>query len=561
MTSDRRTWWRHGVVYQVYPRSFRDASGDGIGDLAGVVERLDYLSDTLGVDAIWLSPFYPSPMADFGYDVSDYVGVDPIFGDLATFDALVAAAHARGLRVVVDYVPSHTSDQHPWFRASRASRDDPHRDWYVWRDPKPDGSPPNNWAATFGGSAWQWDVHTAQYYLHSYLPEQPDLNWRNSAVRAAMFDVLRFWLDRGVDGFRMDALGRIMKDPLLRDNPPNPAAAGDFHKQLGEYDRQLHRNDQRHPDIHAVLRDLRGVLDAYEVDGQPRLAIGEIHIYDLTELGSYYGAALDELHLPFNFGLLKLPWAARAIRAHVDAYEAALPPGAWPNYVLGNHDESRIATRLGRQHAPLAMLLLLTLRGTPTLYYGDELGMEDVPVPPERVQDPWGLRVPGLGLGRDPQRAPMSWSAAPNAGFCPPDVEPWLPITPDLGRVNVETQLGDPRSQLALTRRLLTLRRSSPALVHGVYRALDWPGVSEACYLFVREAGEQEPDNQEIGQQRLLVALNFSDQLQRVGLPDGLRALPLLSTRLDREDASPLDAFELRPAEGLVLALVDAATS
>jgi len=559
MTSLSTPWWQHGVVYQVYPRSFRDANGDGIGDLAGVLEKLDYLATILGVDAIWLSPFYPSPMADFGYDVSDYVGVDPIFGDLATFDALVAAAHARGLKIIVDYVPSHTSDRHAWFQTSRASRGNPYRDWYVWRDPRPDGSPPNNWAATFGGSAWEWDAPTGQYYLHSYLPEQPDLNWRNPAVRAAMADVLRFWLDRGVDGFRMDALGRIMKDPLLRDNPPNPETVGHFHKELGEYDRQLHLNDQRHPDIHRAIRELRAVLDLYEADGRPRLAIGEIHIYDLAELGSYYGGALDELHLPFNFGLLKLLWAARAIREHVDAYEAALPPGAWPNYVLGNHDEARIATRLGPENAPLAMLLLLTLRGTPTLYYGDELGMEDVPVPPERRQDPWGKRVPGLNLGRDPERAPMPWSPVPNAGFCPPGVEPWLPITSNLARVNVQSQLDDPRSRLTLTRRLLALRKSSPALSTGSYRSVDWPGASDACYLFLREAGDAAANDGGVGK-RLLVALNFSDASQRVTLPDGLRARPLLSTRLDHDQSDILGTLDLRPAEGLVLALLEPAT-
>jgi len=550
VTRPSTAWWQHGVVYQVYPRSFRDASGDGVGDLAGVLERLDYLSETLGIDAIWLSPFYPSPMADFGYDVADYTDVDPLFGDLADFDALVAAAHARGLKIIVDYVPSHTSDRHAWFRASRSSRDNPYHDWYVWRDPQPDGSPPNNWAATFGGSAWEWDATTGQFYLHSYLPEQADLNWRNPAVRGAMFDVLRFWLDRGVDGFRMDALGRIMKDPLLTDNPPNPRPAGDFHKEMGDYDRQLHINDQRHEDIHAVLREMRHVLDAYEArDGQARIAIGEIHIYDLSELGRYYGGnhggALDELHLPFNFGLLKTAWSARAIRAHVDAYEAALPSGAWPNYVLGNHDEARIASRVGPDGARLAMLLLLTLRGTPTLYYGDELALEDVPVPPERAQDPWGLRVPGLNLGRDPERAPMPWANIPNAGFCPPDVQPWLPITPDLARANVASQLDDPASMLTLTRRLLSLRRGSPALARGSYRSVDWPGVSDDCYLFLREAGDE----------RLLVALNHSDPPQPIPLPDGLRARPILSTHLDRNGTGPLTELALRPSEGLILHL------
>jgi alpha-glucosidase len=536
-------WWQHGVIYQVYPRSFRDATGDGIGDLAGVVEKLDYLADTLGVDAIWLSPFYPSPMADFGYDVADYTGVDPIFGDLATFDALVEGAHARGLKVIVDFVPSHSSDRHPWFQASRTSRQSPYRDWYVWRDARPDGSPPNNWAAVFGGSAWQWDVATEQFYLHSYLPEQPDLNWRNPAVRAAMHDVLRFWLDRGVDGFRMDALGRIMKDPELTDNPPNPATAGDFHKGMGEFDRQLHLHDQRHPDTHAVLREIRAVLDAYETDERAKVAIGEIHIYDVAELGGYYGAALDELHLPFNFGLLNVSWTAREIRAHVDAYEAALPPGAWPNYVLGNHDEARIASRIGREYAPLAMMLLLTLRGTPTIYYGDELGMEDVPVPPEKAQDPWGKRVPGLDLGRDPERTPMPWANVPNAGFCPPGVEPWLPISSDLARVSVEAQRADPRSMLAL-------RRGSQALSVGAYQAVDWPGVADDCYLFLREAGDEV----------VLVALNFSTEPRPITLPPGLEARVRLSTALDLDDGDSSASLLLRPAEGQILALADGAS-
>jgi alpha-glucosidase len=295
-----------------------------------------------------------------------------------------------------------------------------------------------------------------------------------------------------------------------------------------------------------MLAEMRTLLDAYEdADGRLRLAIGEIHIYDLAELGRYYGATLDELHLPFNFGLLKLPWAARAIRDHVDAYEASLPPGAWPNYVLGNHDEARIATRIGPAQARLAMLLLLTLRGTPTLYYADELGMEDVPVPPERAQDPWGMRVPGLNLGRDPERAPMPWTSQPNAGFCPPDVEPWLPITPDLARVNVETQLGESRSMLSLTRQLLTLRRASPALARGGYRPLDWPGAPESCYLFVREADDE----------RLLVALNFGDDALEVALPDGLRATLLLSTHLDRDEGAITGTFALRPAEGIVARL------
>ena len=542
MTVETALWWQRGVVYQVYPRSFRDASGDGVGDLAGVTEKLEYLARTLRVDAVWLSPFYPSPMADFGYDVSDYLDVDPLFGDLAAFDTLVTEAHARDLRVIIDYVPNHTSDQHPWFLAARSSRDNPYRDWYVWADPAPDGSPPNNWLAAFGGRSWEWDEATGQYYLHSFLKEQPDLNWRNPAVRAAMYDVLRFWLDRGVDGFRMDALHRIMKDPLLRDNPPNPDSIGRMHKPMGEYDSQLHIHDRGHADIHPVLRDMRRVLDEYGTTGRPRVAIGEAHIYDWTELASYYGGALDELHLPFNFGLLKVPWSAPAIRDLVDAYSGALPAGAWPNYVLGNHDEARIASRVGCRHARVAMLLLLTLRGTPTVYYGDELGMQDVPVPPERARDPWGKRVPGLNLSRDPQRAPMPWDDSPNAGFCPSGAEPWLPITPDVAWCNVASQLADSRSMLSLTRALLALRRRETALSVGDYEPLVGSGIPDDCLVYVRRS---------VGA-RWIVALNFSDEERSLSI-DEPPATVHVSTHLDREESVSLRRFRLRGAEGCVL--------
>jgi glycosidase len=396
-------WWQRGVVYQIYPRSFQDSNGDGVGDLAGIRARLAHLVE-LGVDALWVSPFYPSPMRDFGYDVSDFTGVDPIFGTLDDLDRLVADAHARGLRIVVDWVPNHTSDEHPWFQRSRSARDDPRRDWYVWRDPRPDGSPPNNWLATFGGPAWTLDARTGQYYLHSFLPEQPDLNWRNPEVRRAMLATLDFWLDRGVDGFRIDCAHAVMKDPELRDNPPAPPEGLHVHKDHGAWGAQLHLHDRGHPDVHEVYREVRRLLDR-----RGAVAIGELHVFDLPRLCTYYGEALDELHLPFNFTLLATPWEARAVRRAVDAMEAALPPGAWPTWVLGNHDERRIATRVGAEAARAAMVLLLTLRGTPTLYYGDELGMEDVPIPPELARDPWGKNVPGLGLGRDPARTPLTW--------------------------------------------------------------------------------------------------------------------------------------------------------
>jgi glycosidase len=535
-------WWQSGVVYQIYPRSFQDSNGDGVGDLAGIITRLEYVRDTLGVDAIWLSPFFPSPMADFGYDVADYCDVDPLFGDLETFDRLVAETHRRGMKIIIDYVPNHSSDQHPWFIESRSSRDNPKRDWYVWRDPQPDGSLPNNWLASFGGPSWTFDETTGQYYLHSFLPQQPDLNWRNPEVKQAMFDVLRFWMERGVDGFRIDVAHRIMKDPELRDNPPAPNSGQVRHKDQAEYDSQLHIHDMGHEDVHEVYREMRSLLDEYSAE-HPRVSIGEIHIFELDVWSRYYGGALDELHLPFNFGLLAVPWDAKGVQQFVMALESAIPEGAWPNYVVGNHDEPRVASRIGQARARVAMLLLLTLRGTPTLYQGDELAMEDVPVPPERVQDPWGIRVGDLRLGRDPQRAPMLWDAGPNAGFAAPGVEPWLPIADDFATRNVASQLDDPRSMLALTRRLLAERAASPALSLGDIEPVD--AGSDACMVWIRQHGDE----------RYLVALNFTDQPQTLRLPLAGGATLIASTHMDREGEVDLGEFELRGDEGWLMRL------
>jgi alpha-glucosidase len=535
-------WWQSGVVYQVYPRSFRDSDGDGTGDLAGVIDKLDYLSDTLGVDAIWLSPFYPSPMIDFGYDVAGFTAVDARFGDLATFDELVRRAHARDMRVIVDFVPNHSSDQHPWFVESRSSRDNPKRGWYVWADPRPDGAPPNNWLSIFGGPAWEWDATTGQYYLHSFLREQPDLNWRNHELRAAMLDVLRFWMERGVDGFRIDAVHCMMKDAALRDNPPNTEGVLLVHKPLGEFDSQLHVYDYATDDLHEVLRAMRAVLDEYSA-ARPRVAIGEIHVFDWPKWATYYGRELDELHLPFNFGLLAVGWQAAAVRRMVETMEMVIPPGGWPNWVLGNHDESRIASRVGAAQARVAMLLLLTLRGTPTIYYGDELGMPDVPIPPEKIQDPWGKQVAGIGAGRDPERTPMQWDDSPNAGFCPPASEPWLPLADDYTPRNVAAQMADPRSMLALTRRLLALRRASPALSLGSYRTLE--GAPDDCFVFLRETGDE----------RYLIALSFAGDERTIPLPADARASLALSTHLDRDDEPLTAAITLRAHEGCVIRL------
>lgn len=542
MNPQNLLWWQKGVIYQIYPRSYRDANGDGVGDLRGVTEKLDYLADTLGVDAIWLSPFYPSPMADFGYDVSDYTDVDPIFGTLADFDALVAAAHGRGLKIVIDFVPNHSSDQHTWFKESRSSRTHPKRDWYTWRDPKPDGSPPNNWLSVFGGPAWTLDPHTGQYYLHSFLKEQPDLNWRNPEVKAAMLESMRFWLRRGVDGFRIDVAHFIMKDPDLRDNPPNPEYGKPKidYKPMGEYDSLLHVNDIGHPDVHRTFRELRAMINEFE-GISPRMTVGEIHVFDWREWAKYYGANNDELHLPFNFALVGARWNADVVRGVVENVEGVLTGNQWPNYVFSNHDEPRIVSRLGRDQARACMLLLLTLRGTPTMYYGDEIGMQNGHIPPEIAQDPWGKNVPGLG--RDPERTPMQWDATANAGFSAAGVRTWLPVTADYPTVNVQAQLADPRSMLNLTRSLLAVRRNAAALYGGSYQTL--PGTPADCLAYLRQSGTE----------RFVIAINFSGETRALNLAIPGKAGVILSSMMDRTGVVDLAALSLRPYEACLIGL------
>lgn len=516
-------WWQRGTIYQIYPRSFQDSNGDGVGDLKGIESRLDALVD-LGVDAIWISPIYPSPMADFGYDVADYCNIDPRFGTLADFDSLLRAAHARGLKLLLDFVPNHSSDQHPWFRESRSSRDNPKRDWYLWRDPAPDGGPPNNWISDFGGPAWEWDAASGQYYYHAFLKEQPDLNWRNPEVRQAMMDVLRFWFDRGVDGFRIDVLWHMIKHADFPDNPPNPAftpAMGAMHQVL-----QLHSTDQ--PEVHGIAADMRRVADTYP----GRVLVGEIYL-PVERLMHYYGRGESGVHLPFNFQLIEAPWDARHLAQLIADYEAALPAGGWPNWVLGNHDRPRAATRFGGRQARVAAMLLLTLRGTPTIYYGDEIGLEDVAIPAHQVQDPRELREPGLGLGRDPVRTPMAWDASANAGFT--NGAPWLPLHRDWADGNVAAQREKPGSMWRLYRDLLALRRARPALSVG-----DWLPVecSDALLAYERRCGAE----------RMLVVLNLTDRPQSFAIPEWAEGLSVLLAAQGGSDPAILG-----PDEGLIL--------
>ena len=526
--SGNNSWWRQGVIYQVYPRSFQDTNADGIGDLEGIRRRLDHLV-SLDVDAIWISPIYSSPMADFGYDVSDHRAIDPIFGTMEDFDRLLDEVHRKGLKVILDYVPNHTSDQHPWFIESRASRRNSKRDWYVWRDARADGGPPNNWASEFGGSAWTFDEATGQFYYHAYLAEQPDLNWRNPEVVAAMLDVLRFWFDRGVDGFRVDAIHHLFEDEQLRDDPVNP----DWQEGLSPNQRLLRVNSMDQPEVHGAIALMRGVATSY---ANERLLIGEAYL-PIARLMAYYGIALSGFHLPFNFHLISTPWQPKAIAALIDEYEAALPPGGWPNWVLGNHDRSRVATRLGPAQARIAAMLLLTLRGTPTLYQGDEIGMVDVPIPRHRIRDPFATNAPTFG--RDPERTPMQWDASPRAGFSP--VEPWLPMAADFKRHNAASQFADPRSMLSLYRALIALRHKEAALTLGTYALVQ---ASENVLAYERRHGER----------RLLIALNFGEgfeELESLSPPAKL----LLSTDPTREKEDFARAPKLNPNEGIVAEL------
>jgi alpha-glucosidase len=522
-------WWQRGIIYQIYPLSFQDSDADGRGDLAGIRRRLDHLV-WLGVDAVWISPIFPSPMADMGYDVADYCDVDPCFGSIEDFDALLHAVHERGLKLLLDFVPNHSSDQHPWFHASRASRDNPKRDWYLWRDPAPDGGPPNNWVSEFGGSAWQWDETTGQYYYHAFLKEQPDLNWRNREVREAMYEAMRFWLARGVDGFRIDVLWHLIKDAEWRDDPPNPGwQPGDPGSR-----RLLRTHSSDQPEVFDVVREMRRVSEEFA----DRVLIGELYL-PLERLVAYYGSHGDGVQMPFNFHLLLTPWDAAEIHRIVEKYLELVPEGEWPNWVLGNHDQSRLASRIGEQQARVAAMLLLTLRGTPTLYYGDEIGMTDVAIPADQLQDPRERNEPGMGLARDPQRTPMQWDSSRHAGFS--DVAPWLPVAPESPARNVERLAAEPRSLLSLYRQLIALRRKHAALAVGD-QAL-WQ-CSPPLLVYERSHANEA----------FLVALNLSHEAHRLDL-DAAAGTIVLATGLDREREKVSRELSLAANEGVVIRL------
>jgi alpha-glucosidase len=527
VSSEPALWWRSGVIYQVYVRSFADSDGDGVGDLQGVIDHLDHLA-WLGIDAMWLSPISPTPNADWGYDVSDYTDVDPELGDLERFDRLVAEADARGIRVILDFVPNHTSDRHPWFLEARSDRAAPRRDWYVWADPGPGGSPPNNWMSSFGGPAWTFDVPSEQYYLHNFLPEQPDLNWWNEDVRRAFDEIQRFWYDRGVAGFRIDVANGLVKDRDLRDNPP---VTDEDHPRIRALGLRPVYNLNR-SEVHDVFRTWRKLAEAYR---PPRLLLGETWVLDLDSLMRFYGDGDDELHLAINFPFLFADLGA-GTRAIVESTEALIHPVAWPAWGGSNHDAGRFPTRWcggDEQKIRTSLLLLLTLRGTPLLYYGDEIGMEDVAVPRDRLRDPVGIRRWPEDPGRDGARTPIRWTAEPSGGFTRPGVEPWLPMGGPKS-ANVADQRADPGSVLRLCRDIIALRRARSDLHTGAYAAVEAPA---EVWGFRRGEGT-------------VVLVNCSERKVRVRA-DGT---VLLSTSPGRRGERPAGVVSLRPWEGLVLA-------
>lgn len=510
-------WWRGAVIYQIYPRSFQDSSDDGVGDLPGAMARLAHVA-RLGADAVWISPFFRSPMRDFGYDVADYRDVDPLFGTLNDFDRLLERAHALGLKVLIDQVLSHTSDEHAWFRESRGSRDNPRADWYVWADPKPDGGPPNNWLSVFGGPAWHWDARRRQYYLHQFLPEQPDLNFHCPAVREALLGEVRFWCERGVDGFRFDACNHQFSDARLRDNPPAEAGAEISTVQADNpYAMQRHLHDKSQPENLAFLERLRDLLDGYGA-----VAMGEVGDEDAPPLMAAYTEAGKRLHMAYSFALVTRDGSAGHIRREVQRLDDALAgTGGWGCWAFSNHDVERVASRWSPQRAHeefpppdlrqtrMLWALLGSLRGSVCVYQGEELGLPQAQVPFAQLQDPYGKAFWPQFRGRDGCRTPMPWQAgAPNAGFCPAAARPWLPIPAAHRALAADLQKDDPDSMLAFARAWLHWRRRQPALRIGTLVFRDAPA---DVLLFERGHGDDA----------LLLAFNLAETPRELPLSAG----------------------------------------
>ena len=514
-TTDNPNWWKEAIIYQVYPRSYLDTNGDGVGDLAGITDKLDYIA-SLGVDIVWLSPFFKSPMKDFGYDIADYCDVDPLFGNLADFDKLVARAHSLGLRIMIDQVMSHTADTHPWFVESRKSRDNPKSDWYVWADPLPDGCPPNNWLSVFGGSAWQWDTRRKQYYMHNFLVSQPQLNFHNPEVQQAHLDAQRFWLARGVDGVRMDACVFHFHDRQLRSNPPALVRDTSTVTDVNPYGMQAHLYDKTQPENIAFLQRVRAQLNEFGA-----VSIGEVSSDDALAQMAEYTEGGDKLHMAYSFNLLTPEFTARHIRKQVEDFNERVKDG-WASWSVGNHDAIRVMTRWGGSNptpalAKLVLAMQLSLKGTPCLYQGDELALVEADVPFELLQDPYGITFWPEFKGRDGCRTPMPWTGeAPNAGFT--TGTPWLPVAEPHLAANVEKQDQDPDSMLNFQRRFIAWRKTMPQLTRGEIAFFDAPEPVLALRRWVAD-GE--------GVDGVLAAFNLSDHEVSFDWPESAGAQPL----------------------------------
>jgi alpha-glucosidase len=490
-------WWRDGIIYQIYPRSFADSNNDGVGDLQGIIGKLDYLQ-SLGIDAIWLSPIYPSPDIDFGYDVANYTAIDPKFGTMSDFESLVNEAKQRDIHIILDLVLNHTSDQHAWFIESTKSKNNPYHDWYLWKDPKPNGAPPNNWQAIFGGSGWTFDPDLNQYYFHMFYEEQPDVNWRNPKVREAMLDVFQFWLNKGVDGFRLDVFNTYFKDSAFRDNPKKLGIRG--------FDRQKHIYDHSQPEMYPLIEEIRSIVDQY---GETYV-VGETFLADPQKTASYCGD--QKLHAAFNFDFAENPWNPERFLNSATRWYAALSEDAWPNNFLSNHDMTRAAKRYCKmeddRRAKVAMAMLLTLKGTPFIYYGEEIGLRDIPIRKKAdVKDRIGKTFWPFHKGRDGCRAPMQWDDQQNAGFS--KTPPWLPVHSNYPTKNVEAQLADPDSLLNFTKKIIKIRKSMPALQHGAFEALE------------QNARQVLAFQRTLDQSIILVVLNFTAKSINFNLDEG----------------------------------------
>jgi alpha-glucosidase len=540
-------WWKNGIVYQIYPRSFQDSNGDGIGDIPGIISRLDYLRD-LGVDAVWLSPIFQSPMADFGYDISDYRAIDPVFGSLADFDRLLAEAHARGIRVLLDGVFNHTSEKHPWFLESASSRSNPKRDWYLW-NPGIKGKPPSNWMAVFGGRVWEKHPATGEYYMHAFLKEQPDLNWHNPEVRKAVFGEMKFWLDRGVDGFRLDVVNYYLKDAELRNNP---FTMGEYPRP---YDLQSHVYDRDRPEMHALLRELRTMIDTYP----DRMTVGEVMVDKPgnPELSASYLGAGDELHLAFDFTVFWRKWNAESFREAIGRYYSGIHEKAWPVITFSNHDKPRAIDRYQNgpetvYRARAAAVLLLTLRGTPFIYYGEEIGLRQGKIPRKRIVDPLGVKYWPVNPGRDGERTPMQWTGETHAGFS--TVEPWLPVNRDHQRVNAQGESQDPHSLLSLYKKIISIRRDRPALHSGSFRELPAP---KGVFAFLRDApGAHSELSEEASPEPVkgcAVFVNFTSAAVRCSLSEPGVWKGVFSTHTGKGEGKVEAGIILQPDEAVIL--------